>query len=73
MLVSPIRVVERFADMTPAEVADMFAVVQKVSGVIEKKYGGTSLTIALQDGSEAGQTVKVNNYHSLTSGQPDYV
>ncbi|CAG8493534.1 2694_t:CDS:10 [Acaulospora colombiana] len=39
------------------EVCDMFLSVQKIGGVVEREYGGTSLTISMQDGPEAGQTV----------------
>ena len=45
--------------MTSAEVADLFTCTQKVAQVIEEKYGALSSTIAIQDGPEAGQTVKV--------------
>ena len=60
MLVSPLRPAERFSDLTQAEIADLFTTVQKVSNVIQRKYGGTSLTVAVQDGPDAGQTVKVS-------------
>ena len=36
---------------------DLFASTQKIARVIEKEYGVTSLSIAIQDGPEAGQTV----------------
>ena len=58
-LVCSIRPVERFTDLTPAELHDVFSSVQRISSVIEKHYNSSSLTIALQDGPEAGQTVKV--------------
>lgn len=32
---------------------------QKIGKVIEKEYDGTSLTLAMQDGPQAGQTVNV--------------
>lgn len=55
----PLRLAERLSSLTPAEVSDLFIVVQKVSRVIEKHHGASSLTVAIQDGPEAGQTVKV--------------
>ena len=58
-LVCPVRVVHRFSDLSPAEVSDLFMSVQRISGVIEKHYKATSLTISVQDGAEAGQTVPV--------------
>ncbi|XP_073681675.1 bis(5'-adenosyl)-triphosphatase [Garra rufa] len=58
VLVCPLRVVERFRDLRPDEVADLFTTTQRIANVIEKHFQGSSLTIAIQDGPEAGQTVK---------------
>jgi bis(5'-adenosyl)-triphosphatase len=58
-LVASLRKVHRFNDLEPAEVADMFQTVKVVSRVVEKHFKGTSLTLSIQDGTEAGQTVKV--------------
>lgn len=59
MLVSPIRVVARFCDLTPLETADLFEVARIVGDAVQKEFGGTSLTISIQDGPEAGQSVQV--------------
>lgn len=56
---SSIRNVKRFAELSPAEVSDLFNTTQVISKVVEKHFKGTSLTINVQDGSEAGQTVEV--------------
>ena len=53
------RVVERFSGLAPVEIADMFQAVQTISSVVEKHFKRTSLTIGVQDGAEAGQSVKV--------------
>ncbi|XP_068265266.1 bis(5'-adenosyl)-triphosphatase isoform X3 [Nyctibius grandis] len=58
VLVCPVRPVERFRDLCPEEVADLFRTAQRVGNVVEKHFCGTSLTISIQDGPEAGQTVK---------------
>ncbi|XP_070948099.1 bis(5'-adenosyl)-triphosphatase isoform X4 [Macaca nemestrina] len=58
VLVCPLRPVERFRDLRPDEVADLFQVTQRVGTVVEKHFHGTSLTFSMQDGPEAGQTVK---------------
>uniref|UniRef100_A0A8B9Q9A7 HIT domain-containing protein n=1 Tax=Apteryx owenii TaxID=8824 RepID=A0A8B9Q9A7_APTOW len=58
VLVCPLRPVERFRDLRPEEVADLFRTAQRVGDVVEKHFCGTSLTISIQDGPEAGQTVK---------------
>ncbi|KAL1265116.1 hypothetical protein QQF64_003143, partial [Cirrhinus molitorella] len=62
VLVCPLRVVERFRDLRPDEVADLFMTTQRIANVIEKHFRASSLTIAIQDGPEAGQTVKHVNY-----------
>ncbi|ROL48239.1 Bis(5'-adenosyl)-triphosphatase [Anabarilius grahami] len=61
VLVCPLRVVERFRDLRPEEVADLFMTTQRVANGIEKHFQASSLTIAIQDGPEAGQTVKVGS------------
>jgi bis(5'-adenosyl)-triphosphatase len=53
------RIVPRFADMTSDEASDMILSAQKIGKVIEKEYDGSSLTLAMQDGPQAGQTVHV--------------
>uniref|UniRef100_A0A8C5X4B1 HIT domain-containing protein n=1 Tax=Malurus cyaneus samueli TaxID=2593467 RepID=A0A8C5X4B1_9PASS len=63
VLVCPLRPVERFRDLCPEEVADLFRTAQRVGNVVEKHFCGTSLTFSIQDGPEAGQTVKVSAYY----------
>ncbi|XP_069825041.1 bis(5'-adenosyl)-triphosphatase [Dendropsophus ebraccatus] len=65
VLVCPLRPVKRFKDLMPEEVSDLFSTVQRVSSVVEKHFGGTSLTISIQDGPEAGQTVPHVHVHIL--------
>ncbi|NWH64304.1 FHIT triphosphatase, partial [Geococcyx californianus] len=48
VLVCPLRPVERFRDLRPEEVADLFCVAQRVGNVVEKHFCGTSLTISIQ-------------------------
>jgi deaminated glutathione amidase len=72
VLVCPLRVVERFSELTPSEVADLFLTVQTVSKVVEKRYTATSLTVSIQDGPEAGQTVKHVHVHVLPRRQGDF-
>ena len=72
VLVSPIRVVKRFCDLTEEEVMDLFVSTQKIARVIEKEYGATSLSIAIQDGPEAGQTVEHVHVHLLPRKKGDF-
>ena len=58
-MVSPVRPVARFTDLTQAEVADLFRCTQIIAEAIKSHFDGTSSTIAIQDGPEAGQTVTV--------------
>ncbi|XP_023583458.1 bis(5'-adenosyl)-triphosphatase isoform X1 [Trichechus manatus latirostris] len=62
VLVCPLRPVERFHDLRPDEVADLFQATQRVGTVVEQYFQGTSLTFAIQDGPEAGQTVKLQKH-----------
>ncbi|KAJ1069401.1 hypothetical protein K5549_017305, partial [Capra hircus] len=63
VLVCPLRPVERFRDMSPEEVTDLFQAAQRVGTVVEKHFQGTSLTFSMQDGPEAGQTVKDSEWN----------
>ncbi|XP_056885373.1 bis(5'-adenosyl)-triphosphatase isoform X3 [Takifugu flavidus] len=62
VLVCPLRPVERFGDLQPDELADLFTTTQRVANLVERHFGATSLTIAIQDGPEAGQTVKLQKH-----------
>ncbi|XP_074169300.1 bis(5'-adenosyl)-triphosphatase isoform X3 [Rhinolophus sinicus] len=70
VLVCPLRPVERFRDLNPDEVADLFQATQRVGSVVEKHFRGTSLTFAMQDGPEAGQTVKLQKHDKEEEDSP---
>ncbi|XP_040850679.1 bis(5'-adenosyl)-triphosphatase [Ochotona curzoniae] len=72
VLVCPLRPVERFRDLRPDEVADLFQASQKVGTVVEKHFQGTSLTVCIQDGPEAGQTVRHVHVHILPRKAGDF-
>ncbi|XP_008103620.1 bis(5'-adenosyl)-triphosphatase isoform X3 [Anolis carolinensis] len=72
VLICPLRPVERFRDLLPEEVADLFRATQLVGNVVEQHFGGTSLTISVQDGPEAGQTVKHVHVHILPRRAGDF-
>ncbi|OJJ42723.1 hypothetical protein ASPZODRAFT_1297006 [Penicilliopsis zonata CBS 506.65] len=71
VLVSPVRVVPRVSDLTPAEATDLFLTVQRVGKMVERVYGATSLNIAIQDGSEAGQSVPHVHAHIIPRRKQD--
>ncbi|XP_063283660.1 bis(5'-adenosyl)-triphosphatase [Pelobates fuscus] len=72
VLVCPIRSTKRFRDLSPEEVSDLFLTVQKVANVVECHFGGTAITISLQDGPEAGQTVHHVHVHILPRRVGDF-
>lgn len=65
MLVAPHRSAARMSDLTPAEVSDLFVLVQRVSNVVQKQFSSSSVTVAVQDGPDAGQTVKHVHVHII--------
>jgi bis(5'-adenosyl)-triphosphatase len=71
VLVSPIRVVPRFNELTAAEVTDLFLTVQRVSRMIERVFKATALNIAIQDGSDAGQSVPHVHAHIIPRSSGD--
>lgn len=48
VLVCPLRQVERFRDLQPEEVSDLFRTTQTIASLVEKHFDATSLTIAIQ-------------------------
>ena len=72
MLVSSKRPVARFADLTSDEVADLFQCAHRITPVLEKVYNSTALTLAVQDGRDAGQTVEHVHVHLLPRRPGDF-
>lgn len=54
------RRVERLRDLNPEEIVDFFLTVCKCQRLLEDYYQTTSATVTVQDGENAGQTVKVS-------------
>jgi bis(5'-adenosyl)-triphosphatase len=71
VLVSPRRVVPRLSELSSEEVTDLFLTVQRVGRMVEKVYGATALNIALQDGSDAGQSVPHVHTHIIPRRHDD--
>ncbi|CAL5227730.1 g10745 [Coccomyxa viridis] len=72
VLVCSRRVVQRFTRLQPAEVADMWCLAQKAGQVVEPHFGATSLTLAIQDGIHAGQSVPHVHVHVLPRRPGDF-
>ena len=72
VLVATRRVVKRFADLTRDEVSDLFLCTHRVVPVIEREFCGTSVTIAVQDGVDAGQTVEHVHVHIIPRRHGDF-
>ncbi|KAJ1644318.1 Dinucleoside triphosphate hydrolase [Coemansia asiatica] len=72
VLVAPRRKTLRFNDLTQEEVTDLFLQGQRVSKVIEKLFKAEGLTLCIQDGPKAGQTVPHVHLHVIPRHQGDF-
>nr|CAB3246040.1 bis(5'-adenosyl)-triphosphatase-like [Phallusia mammillata] len=72
VLVCSLRPAERFKDLKSDEVADLFQCAQRVSTAVEKLYDATSVTLAVQDGPEAGQTIRHVHVHVIPRKAGDF-
>jgi bis(5'-adenosyl)-triphosphatase len=71
VLVVPRRLAPRLSDLTAPEVTDLFLAVQRVGAELERAHGATSLTIAIQDGPDAGQTIPHVHVHIIPRHRRD--
>ncbi|KAE9118676.1 hypothetical protein PF010_g8126 [Phytophthora fragariae] len=72
VLVVPKRPVARFEMLDVDEVSDLWTTAQRVGKQVERRYGASSLTFAIQDGKEAGQTVKHVHIHVIPRVAQDF-
>ncbi|EXJ90401.1 hypothetical protein A1O1_03502 [Capronia coronata CBS 617.96] len=72
VLVCPVRCVPRLSQLSPAETADLFQTVQRVSRTLERVYSASAFNIAVQDGVEAGQSVPHVHVHVIPRRKGDY-
>ncbi|CAF2962985.1 unnamed protein product [Rotaria sp. Silwood2] len=72
VLLSPIRCVERFCQLNSNEINDLFLCTQLIARKIEEYYQAKSLSIAIQDGEYAGQTIKHVHVHILPRKPADF-
>ncbi|KRX49850.1 Rho GTPase-activating protein 39 [Trichinella murrelli] len=71
-LVSPLRPVQKLSQLNSYEIADLFNCVQLVESKLAKFYKTSSSTVCIQDGPEAGQTVKHLHVHILPRKRGDF-
>ncbi|KAJ2363652.1 Dinucleoside triphosphate hydrolase, partial [Coemansia sp. RSA 2607] len=72
VLIAPRRRTMRFNDLTSDEVTDLFAQGQRVSKVVERLFNAESLTLCIQDGPQAGQSVPHVHLHVIPRHQGDF-
>jgi bis(5'-adenosyl)-triphosphatase len=73
VLIIPRRVVPAFEGLTLAEAADLMATAHAVAPRLRRAFGGAALTLAVQDGLAAGQTVPHVHMHVLPRREGDFV
>lgn len=66
------RCVVRLKDLTPEESIDFFQTVCRVQRMSEKFYNTTASTVTVQDGEDAGQTVKHLHCHVMPRRKGDF-
>lgn len=72
VLVCPRRDVKRFIDLTADETSDLWLTAQKIGRQLESYHKASSLTFAIQDGPQAGQTVPHVHIHILPRKGGDF-
>ncbi|PQQ05969.1 bis(5-adenosyl)-triphosphatase [Prunus yedoensis var. nudiflora] len=72
VLVCPRREVKRFVDLTTDETSDLWITAQKVGSRLETYHKASSLTLTIQDGPQAGQTVPHVHIHIIPRKGGDF-
>uniref|UniRef100_A0A1D1ZLP4 Bis(5'-adenosyl)-triphosphatase n=1 Tax=Anthurium amnicola TaxID=1678845 RepID=A0A1D1ZLP4_9ARAE len=72
VLVCPKREVKRFVDLTVDETSDLWVTARNVGAQLERYHRASSLTFAIQDGPQAGQTVPHVHIHILPRKPGDF-
>ncbi|KAK8450149.1 hypothetical protein SEVIR_7G315601v4 [Setaria viridis] len=72
VLVCPKREVKRFADLSSDETSDLWVTAKEVGVRLEKHHKASSLTFAIQDGPQAGQTVPHVHIHVIPRKKGDF-
>ncbi|GAN05159.1 protein FRAGILE HISTIDINE TRIAD [Mucor ambiguus] len=72
VLVIPKRNTPRLADLDNDETVDLMLSAQKIGNAVEQHYGCSSLTMTIQDGPQAGQTVPHVHMHIIPRKAGDW-
>ncbi|KAI8068843.1 HIT-like domain-containing protein [Thamnidium elegans] len=72
VLVIPKRNTPRLANLNREETADLMISAQRIGNVVERHYKCTSLTMTIQDGPQAGQTVPHVHMHVIPRRSGDW-
>ncbi|XP_068621963.1 nitrilase and fragile histidine triad fusion protein NitFhit [Battus philenor] len=73
VLIAPLRLAERNEDLTDEEAADFFKTIRLVQKLMEKVHNVKSCTVTIQDGPDAGQTIKHVHCHILPRKKGDFI
>lgn len=72
VLVCPKRIVEKYEEMTTEEISDAMSVSQKVAVAVKKIHAANAMTLTIQDGPDAGQTVFHVHVHVMPRKPNDF-
>ncbi|XP_038219957.1 nitrilase and fragile histidine triad fusion protein NitFhit isoform X2 [Zerene cesonia] len=73
VLIAPLRLAERNKDLTDEEAEDFFRTVRLVQKLMERVHKTESCTVTIQDGPDAGQTVRHLHCHILPRRKGDFI
>uniref|UniRef100_A0ACD5X0Q1 Uncharacterized protein n=1 Tax=Avena sativa TaxID=4498 RepID=A0ACD5X0Q1_AVESA len=68
----PLLPVKRFADLSSDETSDLWVTAKEVGAKLEQYHKASSLTFAIQDGPQAGQTVAHVHIHIIPRKKGDF-
>ena len=72
VLVAPKRVEAEYSNLSNAEISDLMVTVKRVNTCIMLAFDGSSSTITIQNGREAGQTVPHVHVHVMPRKTDDF-